>query len=128
MSPFEKIEAEYAARPREQPFSDYVTWYLRYGFVFSRPDILVIGRAVPRHAPQEKIMDQRDLFHNDVRDCWYIFAAAGNTARMWRIMPWHLPWFCWTRIRDAHSELTFVESERLKRLCPPDLTGIDETS
>lgn len=107
---------------------NYLQWFHRNGFVFSTPDFFVMGRAVPRTANPKEILDQTNLFLNEKRDCWYIFAAAGNTQRMWRVVPWELPWFCWTRIADSHSELTFVESDRLRRLCPPDVNSIADES
>ena len=126
MSAFEKIEEQYRLHPRELPLEAYVMWYMRNGFVFNRPDFFVMGRAVPRHAPVEQILNQLELFHGQPRDCWYLFAASGNTARMWQVVPWELPWFCWTRITDPLSELQFVATERLKRLCPADLSSLNE--
>lgn len=124
MSPYEELEARYAKRPRVEPFLYYVRWYMCHGFVFSRPDFFVAGRAVPRGAAPERILDDRELFRGEIRDAWYVFGAAGNTALMWRVVPWELPWFCWTRLADPLSELVFIETNRLKRLCPPDFSGL----
>lgn len=124
MSPFERIESEYRRRPRAEPFLYYVRLYHAWGFVFSRPDFFVMGRPVPRHAPAEAILDDHERFTGIQCDCWYLMAAAGNTARMWQVVPWELPHFCWTRLTDPISELRFVETERLQRLCPPDLSAV----
>lgn len=122
MTPFEQIEAQYLARPRQEPFFSYIDWHLRHGFVFSRPDFFMMGRPVLRAAPPEMILDPRCLFAREICDTWYLHAAAGNMGQMWAIQPWPLPWFCWTRLHDEQSELIFCSATRLKRLCPPDLS------
>lgn len=124
MSPFERIAAEYARHPKEEPFENYVRFHLRHGFVFSRPDFFCMGRPVVRSAPASAIRDPGALFPSELCDAWYIFAAAGNTARIWQIVPWPLPFIGWARLADPLAELTFVEAERLKRLCPPDLSSL----
>ena len=123
MSPYSKIKRQYEIHPKPEPFLYWVDWYHDHGFVFSRPDFFVMGRPVPRNAPPGMILDDRELFHGLICDAWYLMAAAGNTARMWNVVPWELPWFCWTRIHDPLSELQFCAAERLKRLCPPDLSA-----
>lgn len=122
MSPYEKIEAAYAKRPRVEPFLYYVRLYAARGFVFSRPDFFVMGRPVPRSAWASRILDDNDNFEGEICDCWYLMAASGKTERMWQVVPFPLPFFCWTRLHDPQMELTFVDTDRLKRLCPPDLT------
>ena len=120
MSPFEQLEAAYAAHPQEEPFLSYVAHYARHGFVFARPDFFAMGRAVRRSAGPAAIKDPRRLFTREESDCWYIHAAAGAMPNIWQIVPWPLGWVCWTRIHDPLAELTFVPTETLKRLCPPD--------
>lgn len=124
LSPFEKLEAEYERHPRQELFLYYVRLYMARGFVFSRPDFFVAGRPVPRGADPQRIFNDHEAFHGEQCDCWYLFAASGNMARMWSVTPWELPWFCWTRLSDPLSSLVFVEAERLKRLCPPDVTAL----
>lgn len=121
MSPYQKLEAEYLKHPKEKPFEDYVRWHLRHGFVFSRPDFFAMGMPVYKDAPRENILDPDFKMEGKEQDCWFIHAAAGNTARIWQIVPFPLPWFCWMRLHDPLASLTFVESDRLKRLCPPAL-------
>ena len=123
-SPFAKIEAQYAAHPREEPFVNYLLHYHRHGFVFSRPDFFAMGRPVIRAALPHLILDPKVQFKSEECDCWYVMAAAGNMARMWRIMPWPLEWFSWTRLHDPLAELTFVRTETLIRLCPPDIDDL----
>lgn len=123
ITPYQQIEDRYRAHPQQEPFVNYVVHHHRHGFVFSRPDLFVMGRAVVRHAPTEAIRDCRVLFQRESADCWHIFAAAGDMRRMWQVAPWPLPWFCWSRLHDPLSELQFYESSRLHRLCPPDFSG-----
>lgn len=123
MSPFQRLEIEYEKHPRAEPFLYYVRLYACHGFVFSRPDFFCMGRPVPSSAEPARILDDREQFHGEERDAWYVMAAAGNTARMWSVVPFALPWFCWTRLSDPISELRFVATDRLQRLCPPDLSA-----
>lgn len=127
-TPFDKLEAQYAAHPREEPFANYVMHYHRIGFVFSRPDFVVFGRPVIRSAPHDQIKDPRFIFKSEDCDCWYLHAASGNMARMWAVVPFRLPWFCWTRINDPLGELTFCQTETLKRLCPPDIHSLENVA
>lgn len=122
MTAYEKIERAYQEHPKEEPLENYVRWHLRHGFVFSRPDFFCMGRCVMKEAPADSIRDPMHLFPSEDCNAWYIFAAAGNMARMWQILPWPLGWVCWTRLHDPLSELQFVETERLQRLCPPDIS------
>ncbi len=125
MSPFAQIEAAYAKRPQEEPFANYVDWHLRHGFVFSRPDFFCMGRAVSRKAPPKAIRDPLHDWHGTERDAWFIHAASGNCAKMWEVLPYPLGWVCWTRLHDPLGELTIVDTERLRRLCPPDLSRLE---
>lgn len=125
MSPYEKLEAVYARHPKEEPLAKYVEWHLRHGFVFARPDFFAMGRPVSRKAPPAEILNPARLFSTAEIDCWYLHAAAGNMSKMWTILPFPLGWFCFTRAADPLSELVFVESERLRRLCPPDVSAIE---
>ena len=124
MSPFERIEAAYAANPKEEPFLNYLVWYHRHGFVFSRPDFFVMARPVIRSASHADILAPTHLFPSEECDCWYVMAAAGNMAAMWKVLPWPLGWICWTRIDDPLSELRFSTTENLVRLSPPDLNKL----
>lgn len=128
MNAYAQIEAAYAANPREETFDNYVRHFHRHGFVFSRPDFFVMGRPVARHAPEDMILDPRERFEGIAKDCWHLFAAAGNMARMWQVVPWELPFFCWSRLSDPLSGLRFVSTETLKRLCPPDLSALSHDS
>jgi len=121
MTAYEKLEKAYAEHPQEEPLRNYVDWHMRHGFVFSRPDFVAIGRPVMKSAPPESIRNPMHLFPSEECNCWFIFAAAGNMSRMWDIVPFPLGWFGWTRLHDPLSEIVFVEAERLRRLCPPDI-------
>jgi hypothetical protein len=121
MSPYDKLAEAYARNPQADSFENYVLWLARSGFVFARPDFFAMGRPVVRAAARDLILDVAHLFPSASCDAWFIHAAAGNMSRMWSIMPWELGWIGFTRINDPLSELQFFPTERLKRLCPPDL-------
>jgi hypothetical protein len=123
MTAYDKLERVYTDNPREEPLENYVRWHLKHGFVFSTPDAFVMGRAVNKDAPKAEILGLAHLFPREECNAWYLFAASGDMGKMWKFLPFSLGWVCWTRIRDPQSELVFVETERLTRLCPPDLSG-----
>lgn len=118
---YDALEEIYAKQGAEEPFANYVIEHAKSGFVYSTPDFFVMGRPVLRSAAPELIRDARHVFRREECDAWFIHAAAGNMPKMWAITPWPLGWIGWTRMRDSLDELTFIPTESLKRLCPPDL-------
>jgi len=119
LTPYERMVALYRERPTEEPFSNYVEWHLRNGFVFSRPDFFIMGRPVIKWAAPELIVDLTHRFPSSHCDCWYIFAMAGNMAKAWTIMPWELPWFAWERDQGGKRDLRFYSVATIKRLTLP---------
>lgn len=117
---FEALEKLYAQKGAEEPFANYVIEHAKNGFVYSTPDFFVMGRPVVRSASEAVIRDATHAFPPAECDAWFVHAAAGNIPKMWATMPWPLEWIGWTRLRDPLDELTFVRTESLKRLCPPD--------
>lgn len=120
MSPYEQIEAKYAAHPQEQPFGFYVQWHLRFGFVFSTPEFFIMGRGVNRSAVESwgvylEKTPALESYHP--HDAWYIHAMAGDMTRAWDILPYPLPWLAWERILDGKRDLRFYSAAEVKRLC-----------
>jgi hypothetical protein len=122
MSPYERMCEQYTLHPQACAFTTYLDWHSRHGFVFITPDFFCMGRPVVRSAKPEEICDPTHLFHVEQCDCWYVHAASGDMRKMWRILPWELPWIAFERLRGDKLELAFFLTELLKRHIPPDLS------
>lgn len=101
--------------PQEMPFSWYVEWHFKNGFVFSTPEFFIMGRAMERGLIEKRGMALAFSMRPHA-DTWYVHAMAGDMSKAWSILPWHLPWIAFERVRNGKRELTFVELERLRRL------------
>ena len=120
-SPYETVLADWLARPRDRLLDDYERIHKQHGFLFVTPDFYVMGRPVRKYAPLEQILDVNHRFEASTCDTWFIFQLAGDMTKAWRILPWELPWMCWTRDNDPQQELMFFETRRLMRL-----TGVNQ--
>lgn len=105
MSPYDEIKAKYDASDHETPWLAELERYHREGFVFSGPAYFVAGIEA----------------RFEEKDCWYIFAAAGDITAMWDHLPYPLGWVAFERIRAGQRELDFYPTERLRRLAPAKL-------
>ena len=115
MSPYERIAAEYAARPRQQTFSWYVVWHCLHGFVFSTPDFFVMGRPINKGYCERNGVPLYAAT-GDEADTWYLHSFAGDMAKSWSILPYPLPYIAWERMRDGRLELTVVKFERIRAM------------
>lgn len=118
MSPFERMAEKYRLNPQEQSFEWYCDWHARYGFFYATPEFFVMGRPIRMSDGQAGIdaMTKRGLDNEGLCDTWYIHAFSGDMAKAWSILPWEMPLIAFERLRSGKRELTFVETERLKRL------------
>jgi hypothetical protein len=119
MSPYERTLADWAKRPRDHSLAWYEEVHKRQGFVFSTPAFYIMGRPVMKYAPIPHILDVEHVFDFEQCDTWFIFVLTGETRQAWSIMPWELPFMCWSRDNDPTGELRFYETRRLMRLSAP---------
>jgi len=116
LSPFEQMRRMYRQHPQERPFDLYLDWHLRHGFVFSTPDFFVMGRPAPKALLEQILALGPSTFDRDECDCWYVHAMAGDIEKVWSILPWHLPWIAFERLRAGKRELTIVRTDRIREL------------
>jgi len=121
MSPYETVMLDWLQRPRDRPLDHYERIHKQRGFVFATPEFYIMGRPVRKYAPIEDILNVECDFAPSTCDTWFIFQLAGDMRAAWKIMPWELPWMCWTRDNDPQQELMFFETRRLMRL-----TGVNQ--
>lgn len=81
------------------------------GWVFSTPEIFMMGRPVLRCAPVESILNPNVRFWN--YDTWMVHGAAGNLRRFFDYEPVPLPWIAFQR----RNVLRFWPRERIRSLC-----------
>ena len=91
------IRRVYETEPCPRTFERDLWLHLCGGCVFSTPDLFVMGRGVARSAPVAEIVDPSVIFDRERQDCWWVYAAAGDLARMPQLLPYPLPWIGWER-------------------------------
>ena len=76
LSPLERMAAVYLTEPCRNSFQDDLAAHLVGGYVFSTPDLFIMGRAVNSEATYEEITDP--CFRFEEKDCnaWWVHAAA----------------------------------------------------
>jgi len=112
-TPYERALAAFQAEYSPLTFDEVLTWHLLNGFVFSRPDFFVLGRPVVSSAPYALLADPSHHFPSTECDAWLVYLAAGNTARMWEILPWPLPLIGFERRNEG---VRFFPSQQVARL------------
>lgn len=78
------------------------------GYVFSTPEMFLMGRAVRSTADPQDISNPWKYFPRDEQDCWLVHAYAdlggnsrwGLVKKLLRWMPYELPLIAWGRSRD----------------------------
>ena len=117
MSPIDTIHAQFSANGVD--FAEALEHHYRRGFVFSTPQYFVMGRPVLKghKGDAQHIADIRNpAFSWEVYDSWWIHAAAGDTKRMWDVLPWPLGFIGFERF---DGEPRFYRTEDLRRLTVP---------
>lgn len=115
--PFVEASRVYKREACARTFEQDLHWHFENGFVFSRPDFFIMGRAVVSTASYELIVGQY-RFPSVVCDAWHVYLAAGNLMKAWEILPWELPLLTFER----NNELRKVPVAAMRRLCGANLT------
>jgi len=111
-SPFRSAAGVYDDEPCKRTFFDDLLLHLEHGFVFSRPDFFVMGRAVVKGSADELIVDPTYRFPKEQCDCWHMYLFAGDMSKCFDIMPWPLKWVSMER----RNELRYMPMEFLQRV------------
>lgn len=76
LSPIERMAAVYLNEPCRNTFQDDLAAHLIGGYVFSTPDLFMMGRAVNSNADYEEITDPNCSFEREDCNAWWVHAAA----------------------------------------------------
>lgn len=124
MTPYEEIKRKYELSPHSRPWGWWVEWHMLNGFGFWTPDYFIMGRPIDKNLPFHDL----SLAPKETANAWYVFAMAGDLSKVWEILPYPLGYVAFERVRGGNRELTIVATERLRKLCSPDLTHVPEES
>lgn len=114
MTPLDQIAALYARYGGDFPAELFM--HFRYGVVISTADLFVMARPCSRANPMEV------LERPECADCWFVWAFAGDLRKLLTMIPYPLPWVCWSRrgkaLRFWRLESTIAHASRIP--LPPD--------
>ena len=103
--------AVYDSEECARTFHEDLALHLMHGFVFSTPEVFVMGRAVSSQAHEDLIVDASYCFESWQCDCWHVYLLAGSMVNAWRLMPYPLPMFSLER----KNELRFYKFADIAR-------------
>jgi hypothetical protein len=102
----------YAFEACPRTFEEDLIAHLMHGFVFSRPDIFLMGRPVISTASREDIVNPWYKFKSADCDCWHVYLCAGNAAKALDFVPFKLPLVSFER----GNKLRFLRFTSITRL------------
>lgn len=102
----------YKNQPCERTFQEDLELHLLFGYVFSTPTYFIMGRAVCSEAPFEEICNPLYSFNPHYCDTWHIFGMAGDTTKVYEIMPYPLPYISF---QGKNNKLRKYSFEYLKQ-------------
>lgn len=131
MTPIEEILALYTQYPQPQTFEEDLAAYLRTGYVFSTPEVFLMGRAIDKNSTAELIANPWHAFPREEQNCWLVFAASRIESNIFKskqflqFVPYYLSWLAFQRRGKA---LKFYETPKLISKCTShfSLTGSAE--
>jgi hypothetical protein len=101
MSPFEAIEAHYAAEGVD--FAQVVSNCQKLGFCVNTDDYFLMAVPVCRASvrPLRKF-GILAIARREHADCWFIAGMSGDMEKAWSAEPYPLPWFAFERGKRLH--------------------------
>jgi hypothetical protein len=87
--------------------------YLRFGYVFSEPGVLLLGRPIVAANGTQWLPESQS------GDAWYVHLAVGQGALAWFVqkMPFYLPLLGWRRdFKNPANGLRFHPTARVATL------------
>jgi hypothetical protein len=110
MTPFDQAAQLYERFSCTATFAEHLEWYLQHGYVFSTPQLFLMGRPVELSSFHHEKLLQHDPAHCD---CWYVHLFAGDLSS-WT-WPYPLPYLAWHRMKDASRgrQLRVYPAERI---------------
>jgi hypothetical protein len=95
MTPCEKARKVHDADPDNYPFWWVVMTHFRVGVVISTDEVFMLARPVDLSAHHRDFDDPSITYSNP--NCWHVYLAAGNLARMSDLLPNDLPFVSYVR-------------------------------
>lgn len=112
MRPIDQARLVYEQEPCARTFEEDLRLHLMHGYVFSTPEIFMMGRGVRRDAPDYDILNPTVTWPEDLCDTWMIYLAAGNIGDFFRFEPTPKKWVAFER----ENQLRVHSYDRIKRL------------
>lgn len=91
LTPVELAALVYEQEPCARTFREDLEGHLINGYVFSTPELFLMGRAVDSSAPYEVVTDPWQVFARERCDAWLCYLAAGDLTQMPGLIPYELP-------------------------------------
>ncbi len=113
MTPAEQAAAVYDREDCQRTFRQDVELHMLHGYIFSTPDVFVMGRPVNKDAPHSLIVDPSHVFPREQWNCWLLYLAAGRLGDFWRWEPFPLDFIAWER----KNVLRIYYAQTVKTLC-----------
>ncbi len=114
-SPIEEAAAIYEREPCKRTFQEDLASHLLGGYVFSSPDLFLMGRPIDSDAPYEQITDPCYKF--DRCNSWLVYLAVCRRTsfldKLFRYEPYPLPFIGFER----RNKLRFYRREQLLAKC-----------
>ncbi|CAN5767085.1 hypothetical protein BH09VER1_BH09VER1_45620 [soil metagenome] len=114
-TPLDQILSLYEETNSPRTFTDDLAAHLHHGIVINTPEVLILARPVPSHAPVEHINNPDHAFPAETCDTWYIYAHAGNLRTALNYFPHPLPYLAFERANQ--NGLRFLPLARFQKKC-----------
>ena len=120
MPPILRAASVYELEECARSFKEDLALHLLYGYVFSTPDLFMMGRAVDKNAPEEEIKDPAFVFERP--NAWLVHLAAGGDGPLSFLEhePYCLPFIGW----EKRNILRFYRREQLLTHAHSPLTNL----
>lgn len=117
MNAFTTAAEVYRREPCARTLREDLEAHLVHGWVFSTPELFLMGRVVRHDWPEDRILDPWDT--DEAGDCWHVWLCSGDILEALAMMPFPLPWVSYQR----RNVLRVVEAGRLLRWGRSQLSG-----
>lgn len=109
MTPYERVLRIYRNHP-EMSLGPDLEAHMRLGFLVCTPQMFAMCRPVRREWSEEWLSDLDRVEPLETADCWYFWLLTGDLATTCQWLPYHLPWFAFSRRRKP---IKFMDAARL---------------
>jgi hypothetical protein len=111
MTPVERAAAVYEREACARAFREDMEAHLLNGYVFSTPEVFVMGRLVQHDAPAELIVNPWHRFEEG--DAWLVYLLAGDIRTALGFFPSQKKYIAW----EIRNSLRVHLTARVIQLC-----------